>query len=183
MVYYNVMVNIPVCYSNPTIVNIYWHYRKLVYKIIVNGGGYRITYFVAGYWIASPYITPNLSTQITASYSLSLGALFFLDTPSSPTFTEIEYPINILILFLEVLGVDAGDAWLWGWLAAAAVYRAKIFKWIYLLVFRCKLLKNVGDSFFLFPLCIRKVAKPYFQDYFLVLLICSYRRIQEWTSI
>ena len=32
---------------------------------------------------------------------------------------------------------------------------------------------------FLFPLCIRKVAKPYFQDYFLVLLICSYRRIQE----
>jgi hypothetical protein len=24
-------------------------YRKLVYKIIVNGDGYRITYFVAGY--------------------------------------------------------------------------------------------------------------------------------------
>ena len=56
MVYYNVMVNIPMCYSNPTIVNMYWHYRKLVYKIIVNGGGYRITYFVAGYWIYSPYI-------------------------------------------------------------------------------------------------------------------------------
>ena len=49
------MVNIPMYYSNPTIVNMYWHYRKLVYKIIVNGGGYRITYFVAGYWIASPY--------------------------------------------------------------------------------------------------------------------------------
>ena len=47
MVYYNVMVNIPMCYSNPTIVNMYWHYRKLVYKIIVNGGGYGITYFVA----------------------------------------------------------------------------------------------------------------------------------------
>ena len=50
------MVNIPVCYSNPTIVNMYWHYGKLVYKIMVNGGGYRITYSVAGYWIASPYI-------------------------------------------------------------------------------------------------------------------------------
>jgi len=50
------MVNIPVCYSNPTIVNVYWHYRKLVYKIMVNRGGYRITYSVAGYWIASPYI-------------------------------------------------------------------------------------------------------------------------------
>ena len=31
----------------------YWHYRKLVYKIIVNEGGYRITYFIAGYWIYS----------------------------------------------------------------------------------------------------------------------------------
>ena len=50
------MVNILICYSNPTIINMYWHYRKLVYKIIVNGGGYRITYFVAGYWIYSPYI-------------------------------------------------------------------------------------------------------------------------------
>ena len=47
------MVNIPMCYSNSTIVNMYWHYSKLVYKIIVNGSGYRITYFVAGYWIAS----------------------------------------------------------------------------------------------------------------------------------
>ena len=43
------MVNTPMCYSNPTIVNMYWHYRKFVYKIIINGGGYRITYFVAGY--------------------------------------------------------------------------------------------------------------------------------------
>ena len=46
-VYYNVMVNIFMCYSNPTIINMYLHYRKLVYKIIVNRGGYRITYFVA----------------------------------------------------------------------------------------------------------------------------------------
>jgi hypothetical protein len=37
------------CYSNSTIVNIYWHCRKLVYKIIVNRGGYKITYFVASY--------------------------------------------------------------------------------------------------------------------------------------
>ena len=51
MVYYNVTLNILMCYSNPTIVNMYRHYRKLVYKIIVNGGGYRITYFVAGYLI------------------------------------------------------------------------------------------------------------------------------------
>ena len=56
MVYYNVMVNIPMCYNNLAVVNMYWHYRKLVYKIIVNGGGYRITYFVAGYWIYSLYI-------------------------------------------------------------------------------------------------------------------------------
>jgi hypothetical protein len=51
MVYYNVMVHIPMCYSNPTIVNMYWYYRKLIYKIIVNGCGYIITYFVSGYWI------------------------------------------------------------------------------------------------------------------------------------
>jgi hypothetical protein len=30
VVYYNVMVNISMCYSNLTIVNICWHYRKLV---------------------------------------------------------------------------------------------------------------------------------------------------------
>ena len=70
MVYYNVMVNIPMCYNNPIIVNIYWHYRKLVYKIIVNGGGYRITYFVAGYWIYTGYsaaghrITYSIATLI-----------------------------------------------------------------------------------------------------------------------
>ena len=57
MVYYNVMVNIAMCYSNPAVINMYWYYRKLVYKIIVNGGGYRITYFVAGYWIYSIYIS------------------------------------------------------------------------------------------------------------------------------
>jgi hypothetical protein len=51
VIYYNVTVNIPMCNSNPTIVNMYWHYRKLVYKIIVNKGGYKITYFIAGYWI------------------------------------------------------------------------------------------------------------------------------------
>ena len=34
------------CYSNPTIVNMYIYYCKFVYKIIVNGGGYRITYFI-----------------------------------------------------------------------------------------------------------------------------------------
>jgi hypothetical protein len=47
VIYYNIMVNIPICYSNSTIVNIYWHCRKLVYKIIVNRGGYKITYFIA----------------------------------------------------------------------------------------------------------------------------------------
>jgi hypothetical protein len=36
VIYYSIMVNIPICYSNSTIVNIYWHCRKLVYKIIVN---------------------------------------------------------------------------------------------------------------------------------------------------
>ena len=49
VIYYNVMVNILMCYSNTTIVNMYSLYRKLVYKIIVNGGGYRLTYYVAGY--------------------------------------------------------------------------------------------------------------------------------------
>jgi len=56
VIYYNVMVNISMCYSNQTIVNMYWYYRKLVHKIIVNGGCYRITYFVVGYWIYSPCI-------------------------------------------------------------------------------------------------------------------------------
>jgi hypothetical protein len=45
MIYYNIMVNILMCYSNLTIVNIYWHYHKLVYKIIVSRGDYKITYF------------------------------------------------------------------------------------------------------------------------------------------
>ena len=49
VIYYNVTINILMCYSNTTIVNIYSLYRKLVYKIIVNGGGYRITYYVADY--------------------------------------------------------------------------------------------------------------------------------------
>jgi hypothetical protein len=47
VIYYTIMVNIHMCYSNSTIINIYWHCRKLVYKIIVNRGGYKITYFVA----------------------------------------------------------------------------------------------------------------------------------------
>ena len=34
----------------------YTYYRKLVYKIIVNGGDYKITYFVASYIVYSPYI-------------------------------------------------------------------------------------------------------------------------------
>ena len=34
-IYYNVMVNISMCYSNPTIVNMYWHYRKLVYIYMI----------------------------------------------------------------------------------------------------------------------------------------------------
>jgi hypothetical protein len=56
VIYYNIMVNIPKCYSNSTIVNIYWHCRKLVYKIIINRGGYKISYFVASYRVYSPYI-------------------------------------------------------------------------------------------------------------------------------
>jgi hypothetical protein len=36
VVYHNVTVNIPMCYSNTTIVNMYLIYRKLVYKIIIN---------------------------------------------------------------------------------------------------------------------------------------------------
>ena len=56
MIYYNITVNIPICYSNPNIVNMYTYYRKLVYKIIVNGGGYKITYFVASYRVYSPDI-------------------------------------------------------------------------------------------------------------------------------
>jgi hypothetical protein len=50
------MVNIPMCYSNSTIVNMYWYCRKLVYEIIVNRGGYKITYFVGRYRVYSPYI-------------------------------------------------------------------------------------------------------------------------------
>jgi hypothetical protein len=56
VIYYNIMINIPMCYINLTIVNIYWYYRKLVYKIIVNRGAYKITYFVASYRVYSPYI-------------------------------------------------------------------------------------------------------------------------------
>jgi hypothetical protein len=56
VIYYNITVDIPMCYSNSTIVNIYWYYRKLVYKISVNRGGYKITYFIASYRVYSPYI-------------------------------------------------------------------------------------------------------------------------------
>jgi hypothetical protein len=49
VIYYNIIVNISMCYSNSSIVNIYWYCRKLVYKIIVNRGSYKITYFVASY--------------------------------------------------------------------------------------------------------------------------------------
>ena len=47
VIYYNVMVNILMYYSNTPIVNMYSLYRKLVYKIIVNRCGYRITYSMA----------------------------------------------------------------------------------------------------------------------------------------
>ena len=70
------MVNISMCYSNQTIINMYWHYRKLVYKIIVNGGGYRITYFVAGYWnnypVASYKITYSVATLSYDNYYVNL---------------------------------------------------------------------------------------------------------------
>jgi hypothetical protein len=56
VIYYNIMVNILMCYSNSTIVNIYWYYHKLVYKIIVNRSGYKITYFIVSYIVYSPYI-------------------------------------------------------------------------------------------------------------------------------
>jgi hypothetical protein len=49
VVYYNVTVNIHKCYNNTTIVNMYSHYHKLSIKIIVNEGGYRITYSIASY--------------------------------------------------------------------------------------------------------------------------------------
>jgi hypothetical protein len=58
------------CYSNTTIVNMYSLYRKLVYKIIVNRGGYRITYSVAGYRIYSlsvcVYIYIYMPTRATS---------------------------------------------------------------------------------------------------------------------
>jgi hypothetical protein len=62
-----VTVNIPMYYSNSTIVNIYWHCRKLVYEIIVNRGGYKISYFVASYRVYSPYI---YNYYPTASYKI-----------------------------------------------------------------------------------------------------------------
>jgi hypothetical protein len=43
VIYYNIIVNILMCYSNSTIVNIDCQCRKLVYDIIVNRGGYKIT--------------------------------------------------------------------------------------------------------------------------------------------
>jgi hypothetical protein len=55
-------------YSNSTIVNIYWHCGKLVYKIIVNRGGNKITYFVASYrvciYIYIPFDTSNNSCPL-----------------------------------------------------------------------------------------------------------------------
>ena len=66
------MVNILMCYSNPTIVNMYWYYRKLVYKIIVNGGGYRITYFIAGYLIYIGRVYSVASYKINYSVATSI---------------------------------------------------------------------------------------------------------------
>jgi hypothetical protein len=65
---YNIMVNISMCYSNSTIVNIYWHCRKLIYEIIVNRGGYKITYFV----VLSLYIYIHTHPLLFASLQRSL---------------------------------------------------------------------------------------------------------------
>ena len=62
------MVNIPMRYSNSTIVNMYWHYRKLVYKIIVNGGGYKISYFVTSYRVRVTIITMLIYEIIVTPY-------------------------------------------------------------------------------------------------------------------
>ena len=67
------MVNILMCYSNPTIVNMYWHYRKLVYKIIVNRGGYGITYFVAGYWIYSTHMYCSVADRRISYFVITLS--------------------------------------------------------------------------------------------------------------
>jgi hypothetical protein len=66
------------CYSNSTFVNIYWHCRKLVYKIIVNRGGYKITYFVASYKVYSP----SLSLYIYIYYTLGVE---YYSTPQAKT--------------------------------------------------------------------------------------------------
>jgi hypothetical protein len=69
------MVNIPMCYSNSTIVNIYWHCRKLVYKIVVNRGGYKITYFVYiynFYSTAGYRITYSVATLSYDNYYVNL---------------------------------------------------------------------------------------------------------------
>jgi hypothetical protein len=81
VIYYNIMVNIPMCYSNSTIVNIYWHCRKLVYKIIVNKGGYKITYFVASYRVYSPYI--YIYIYIIFSYIFHLHCAWIAKHPRS----------------------------------------------------------------------------------------------------
>ena len=77
MVYYNITVNISMCYSNPTIVNMYTYYCKLVYKIILNGGGYRIIYFVATYRVysLSLYIYIYIEREVKFSYSRLLTQL------------------------------------------------------------------------------------------------------------
>jgi hypothetical protein len=71
------------CYSNSTIVNIYWHCRKLVYKIIVNGGGYRITYSVASYRVYSPYIY-NIYIYIYIYTILQPTRWLVIITPAEP---------------------------------------------------------------------------------------------------
>jgi hypothetical protein len=60
-------------------------YRKLVYKIIVNRGGYRITYSVAGHWIyLCVYIVADalqvcgLFCSITSLNLAFLGSIVFL---------------------------------------------------------------------------------------------------------
>jgi hypothetical protein len=89
------------CYSNPTIVNMYWYYRKLVYKIIVNGGGYRITYFVADYWIYSPSLSLYIYYPV-ASYKISIECVIVFIHPVGNLWVLLW--IWLLLLFLGDFG-------------------------------------------------------------------------------
>ena len=83
------MVNISMCYSNPTIVNMYTYYRKLEYEIMVNGGGYGITYFVASYRVYSPYI-------VLTCVGASSGSRSTADTISLPLVCRPQHVKNLI---------------------------------------------------------------------------------------